>query len=723
MTIQQSRRLMSGASVLVSIMLAQAAWAQSAPADDQSGGLSEIVVTAQKRAENLQEVPIAVTAIASEAITASGVADTRDLATLVPGLAIRTTTGSFQPAIRGIGTSSSVVENPVSLYIDGVYYPQQREGLRELNDIEQVAVLKGPQGTLFGRNATGGVIQITTRKPSQEFSGEAGASIDNYALFKGNMYLTGGLGDSVSASLSAFYATQGDGWGKNLTTGNDTFRLRHDFQVRGKLLIEPGPNTQVMIIGDYQDKDALTNSFQDYPGTQLSFVNLVPLKNEYDTYAGIDSEQKFRGGGLSMQVDHDLGFAKFLSITSWRKGKGRYLFANAYDPAASFIVDSPNAPNENYTQEIQLISPKQTLSWVLGAYYFHNKIGALPHLRIVKGGAAPAPTSTVLNTTNGLEFSESIAPFGQIDWEFSEGTTLTLGARYTYEKRRVDTASTILRLNGTTVNVALKAKQSIEKPSFRVALAHKFSDDVLGYASINTGIKSGGFNVINPGNPAYLPEKLTAYEVGLKTELFDNRVRFNVAGFYYDYTNVQVIQFLAGAQTVVNGASAKLYGIDADFEAQLGQGLRLSGGFMIEHSEFTDYNNAVFSTPKPGGGATISIGSAKGKRLPLAQKFVGTLALDWHRELASGTLDANVTANFNGDYAFEPDNFLRQGDYTMLNASLKYTFPGERVSLSVFGKNLTDERILAQPSTQPIGYPTTYGSAPRTYGVAARVTF
>ena len=723
MSAQPIRQILSVASILASLLATSAAWAQNADAESDDGGLQEIVVTAQKRAENLQEVPIAVTAVGGEAIAASGVADTRELAALIPGLAIRTTTGSFQPAIRGIGTSSSVVENPVSLYIDGVYYPQQREGLRELNDIEQIAVLKGPQGTLFGRNATGGVIQITTRKPSQEFSGEVGASIDNYALIKGNIYLTGGLGENVAASLSTFYSTQGDGWGKNVTTGNDTYRLRHDFQVRGKVHIEPGPDTQLTIIGDYQDKDALTNSFQDYPGTQLSFVNLVPLTSEYDTYSGIDPEQKFKGGGLSLQIDHDFGFAKFLSITSWRKGKGRYLFANAYDPASSFIVDSPNAPNENYTQEIQLISPKQTFSWVLGAYYFHNKIGALPHLRIVSGGAAPAPTSTVLNTTNGLEFSESIAPFGQVDWEFAENTTLTLGARYTYEKRTVDTASTILRRNGTTVNVALNAKQSIEKPSFRVALAHKFSDDVLGYLSYNTGIKSGGFNVINPGNPAYLPEKLTAYEAGLKTELFDNRVRFNVAGFYYDYSNVQVIQFLAGAQTVVNGASAKLYGIDADFEAELGQGLRLSGGFMVEHSEFTDYNNAVFSTPRPTGGAIITIGSAAGKRLPLAQEFVGTIALDWHHELSSGSIDANVTANFNGDYFFEPDNFLRQGSYTMLNTSLKYTLPGDRISFSVFGKNLTNEHILAQPSTQPIGYPTTYGGAPRTYGVTARVAF
>lgn len=304
------------------------------------------------------------------------------------------------------------------------------------------------------------------------------------------------------------------------------------------------------------------------------------------------------------------------------------------------------------------------------------------------------------------------------------GTTLTLGARYTYEKRSVDVTSTILRNNGTTVVVPLKSSISIEKPSFRAALSHQFGDNVLGYVSFNTGIKSGGFNVINPGNPAYLPEKLTAYEAGLKTQLLENKIRLNLAGFYYDYTNVQVIQFLAGAQTVVNGAKAELYGLDVDFEAQLSSELRLSGGFMIEHSRFVDYPNAVFSKPNPAGGAIISISNAAGKRLPLAQEFVGTLAFDWHHELNSGgSIDANLTANYNGDYFFEPDNFLRQKSYVMLNASLRYTFPGEKFTVGLFGKNLGNERILSQPSTQPAGYPTTWGVPPRTYGVDLRAKF
>ena len=712
-------------SVALPLMfLASTAHAQEAEATADDQGLSEIVVTAQKRAENLQDVPLAVTAVSGDTLKAAAVSDTQQLTALVPGLQVRTTAGSFQPAIRGIGTSSSVVENPVALYIDGVYLPQQREGLRELNDIEQVAVLKGPQGTLFGRNATGGVIQITTKAPSHEFKGEAGASIDNYALFKSDLYLTGGLGENAAASISAFYSKQGEGWGDNLTNGHDTFKLRHEFSVRGKLLFEPGPDTSITIAGDYLDRDALTNSFQNYPGTQLTFVQLAPLKNVHDSYAGADSFVKFKGGGASLTIDHDFGFAKLLSISAYRKGKGDIQFDNTGAPGAFFVVQVPNAPNESYSQEIQLISPKSEFSWVVGAYYFHNLNGAKPIRRIITGPLAPAPTSTTLNSTFGTETAESLAPFGQIDWEFVTGTTLTLGARYTYEKRSVDSTTTLTRVNGTQVLIPRIESDSIRKPTFRVALSHQLSDDVMAYVAFNSGFKSGGYNVINPANAAYLPETLKAYEAGFKSEFLDRRVRLNASAFYYDYGNVQITQFVSGVQSISNGAAAKLYGLDVDFEARLGAEFRLSGGFLIEHSEFTNFPNATFSTPRPTGGASLFPGDAKGNRLPLAQEFVGTLGIDWSHDLESGgAIDANVTANYNGDYFFEPDNFARQGDFVFLNASIKYTFPGKRFSVMAFGKNLLDEEVRTQPSSQGIGYPTTYGSPPRTYGIAARVQF
>ncbi|WP_375402993.1 TonB-dependent receptor [uncultured Sphingomonas sp.] len=689
------------------------------------GGLEDIVVTAQRRAQNLQDVPIAVTAVSGEALVASGVTDTQQLVAVVPGLSTRSTAGSFQPYIRGIGTSSSIVENPVALYIDGVYYAQQREGLRELNDVEQIAVLKGPQGTLFGRNATGGVIQITTKAPERTFRGEFGSSIDNYALIRSDLYVTGGLTEHLAASLSAQFSTQGDGWGNNLTTGNDTYRLRHSVGVRGKLLFTPTDLTSLLLIGDYAQRDALQNSYQNYPGTRLSFVDLVPLDSVYDSYAGTDSFQKFKGGGVSLQIDHEFDFANLLTISAYRRGKGDYLFDNAADPASSFVVRSPDAPNESFSQEIQLTSPTGgRFNWVLGAFYFSSLNGVDPIRRDIRGALAPAPLSVTVNTTVGEEETESVAPFGQIDWEFIDDTTITLGARWTYERRKVDSTSTLLRVNGSTAIQTRNESSTIREPSFRAALSHEFDDDVLGYLSFNTGIKSGGFNVLNPANAGYLPEKLEAYEVGLKTQLLDRRLRLNLAGFYYDYANVQVIQFANGFQSIVNGAQARLYGLDVDVETELARGLRLSGGFEIARSKFVNYLNAVFTTPRPTGGAIITAGDATGNRLPLAQEFTGTLALDYRHDLDRGArIDWNATANYNGNYFFEPDNFLKQDDFIYLNGSMIYTLPGGKASLMVFVRNLLDERVISQPTAQSFGYPVTYGSPPRTFGVGARVDF
>lgn len=719
----------SGAVVLaLAAMSAHAQEARDGAAAEETrqGGLQDIVVTAQKRSENLQDVPIAITASSGEDLAAKGVTDMMQLSTVAPGLSIRTTAGAFQPSIRGIGTSSNIVENPVALYIDDVYLPQQREGFRQLDDIAQVAVLKGPQGTLFGRNATGGVIQITTLAPSHEFGGKLRAEIDNYATFRAGAYVTGGLGEDIAGSLSLSYADQGKGWGRNRANGNDTFKILHEFSVRGKLLIEPSPDTAITLIGDYADKKQLANSFQPYEGLPLLFPGTGPLGSVYDSYAGQDSYNAFKGGGLSMKVEQGLGFADLVSITAWRKGVGEYQFDNAAVPQPYFIVHSPRSPSESFTQELQLVSPKSgPFSWVLGAYYFHYSNGSDPIRRTFGGPFTPLPTSAAMTVTTAREVTESIAPFGEASLEFLPETRVTVGARYTYEKRRLEDGRVIAHtVDGSTVTTLFpKDPLTVKEPTFRVALDHRFSPDVLGYVSFNTGIKSGGFNIVTPANNAYLPEKLKAYEAGLKTELLDRNLRLNLSAFYYDYSNLQVIQFIGVTQQVVNGPGAKIYGLDMDFQAQLSDDFRMSGGFEWKHSKFTNFEGAAFSTPRPGGGAIIGPGDASGNRLPLAQKFSGMLAFDYHRDLASGSLDFNLTGNYNGDYFFEADNFLRQKAYVLLNSSVKWTDPDERFSLTLWGKNLLDEKVITQVTSQSIGYPATFGNAPLTFGVTAGYEF
>ncbi|WP_174291586.1 TonB-dependent receptor [Sphingomonas bacterium] len=701
---------------------------------DNATTVGEIVVTAQKRSENLQRVPIVITAVSGAQLATAGVTGLTQLGAVTPGLTVRTTAGAvFQPAIRGVGTSSNVVENPVALYIDGVYLAQQREGNRELPDVEQVAILKGPQGTLFGRNATGGVIQITTRRPSEQFTGEAKVEIDNYATFRASGFVSGGLAHGVAASLSADVTTQGEGYGKNLTTGHDTFQVAHAVSVRGKLLFDIDAKTSVLFIADYLDRKDYTYSFVPYPGTSFSVPLPGPLPSPRDTYSSIDPYASFRGGGVSMTIDHDLDFAKLVSITAYREGRSDYLFEDVPAGQNVFQVGVPSSaqPNRQFSEEVQLVSEKNgPVTYTAGVFYFYNRNANVPVLRQffpVFYGNPPAAVLANLNQTTvtyGSEQTQSVAPFGQLGIRLFEGTHLTLGGRFTYEQRTLTGQLIANHYNGVSpVTNYNPPALTINKPTWRIALDHQFGPDILGYVSYNRGIKSGGFNILTPSNPAYLPERLDAYEAGLKTELFDHRLRLNAGGFYYDYTNLQVIQFVGVSQTIVNGAKARLYGLDVDFTARATPELTLSGGLEALHARFVSYLGAVGSIPKPAGGATLISVDASGNRIPLAQKFAGTLAMDYEKPVSFGTIHANVTANYNGDYKIEADNFLTQKAYTLLNASLAWRPQGDRFEVKIWARNMLDELVLNNTSSQAPGYPTSYGTPPRTFGMTGKVHF
>lgn len=693
--------------------------------------VEEIVVTAQRRAENLQRVPIAITVVSGAQLTNAGVTSLPTLATVAPGLNARTSGGGvFQPSIRGIGTSSNVVENPVALYIDGVYIPNQNEANQDLPDVEQIAVLKGPQGTLFGRNATGGVIQITTRRPTQNFDLQTKAEIDNYATLRGGLLVSGGLAPGIAASISADYAHQGRGWGDNLTTGNDTFRLAHSLSLRGKLLFEPTPDTSILLIGDYLDRKTFTYTFVPYPGT--AFTRALPGPyDKQDTYSPVDPFATFKGGGVSLTIEQKFDAVKLVSISAYRRGNTSYLFDDAPTGTPTFYVGvgKGDQPNRSFTQELQLASiGSGPLTYTFGLFYYHNSNANLPVLRQFfppfYGVAAGPPTANQTTQTYGKETTESVAPFGQVGIKILRDTTLTLGARYTYEDRNLDGRVVLNRYNGTSTTLLYTPPSAtIRKPTWRIALDHQFTPNVLGYVSYNRGIKSGGFNILNPANPAYLPEKLDAYEAGFKSELFDRRLRLNVGGFYYDYNNLQVTQYVGISQAIVNGAKARLYGADIDFNLRATPELSLSGGLELLHARFVSYPNAVGSTPIPAGGAVLFPIDASGNRIPQSQKFAGTLAVDYEKPVSFGTLHANVTANHSGSYFFEADNFLRQEPYTLLNASLGWRSRNQHYSLTFWGRNLLDAIVLNNGTSQAIGYPVSYGQPPRTFGMTAKFIY
>jgi iron complex outermembrane recepter protein len=715
------------ASSIAAILLTQPALAQTsadAASSQDSRGLDDIVVTAQRRAENLQVVPLAVTALTGNELSNKAIFDTQDLVAVVPGYTARATQIAFQPYIRGVGTSAAFVENPAALYIDDVYVPDQRNALVDLADVEQISVLKGPQGTLFGRNSTAGVIQIVTRQPKQELEGFVRAGIDNYETLRTNFYVTGGLTPKIAASLSASYLTQGEGYGTNLTTGEAVLRQDHNFDIRGKLKLDPTDTTSILLIGQYSHSRREGLNSQPYPGTSFAYPGFAPMPSVYDSRSNANRDMTIWGHAFSMNIKQEIGSVDLTLISAYSYDNSSSIKFDADSTAAPlFQVDIPNTPSHSFSQEARLSSTGSgPLTWQLGAYYFNNTNEVNPSVSTIYPPFFPAPAGAVL-TRIGKERAESIAGFVQATWEFTADTKLTGGIRYTYEERKFNGLQTVAVGGGPARGAPTTGELSVNEPTYRISLDHQFGADALGYISFNRGFKSGGFNVLSPTQAPYAPETLDSYETGLKTELFNRSLRLNTAVFYYDYKNIQVFQIVNNVSTISNAAKARLYGLDLDMTAQLTKQLTLTGGLALMNAKFSEYDNAQIAIPKVGGGFLITSGSAKGNRTPLAQNVSGYVAADYDTVALDADMHFNVTASYQGDYYFEPDNFQRQAPYVLLNASFKVTPPNSNLSVTIWGRNLCNEVVQTFGSTNAFGATAYYESPPRTFGATAQYNF
>ncbi|WP_327751866.1 TonB-dependent receptor [Sphingobium sp. SJ10-10] len=711
------------------------AQAQSRPDAADTEVSPDIVVTAQKRTERLQDVPIAVNVASSEQLENSGVKELPQLQAIIPGLNVAVSSGSFLPSIRGVATSSNIVENPVALYIDGVYLPQQQEGLRDLADVEQITVLKGPQGTLFGRNATAGVLQIKTLGPDFDTSGQFNLSYGSYQTVHSNAYITTGLSDRFAVSLSAAYQTQGKGWGKSLTTGKEESKLYHSYSLRGKLLFQIGDATSLLIQGDYLNRLDASANFRAYPGTTLAYQGFGPASNLYDSYSGLAGRALFKGGGVSATFKSDLGFADLISISAYRESD----FDARYDldaVAATIIDTNSSGQGRMYSQELQLISNAGgPLKWVAGAYYFNYRQGYDFFNRDFATGVAPGGAPYRFSPFNRnatlatFEKAESFAPFAQADLEVLPGTTITGGLRYTYEKRRLDGYRQLTDSMGVVAAPThyTPAPLTAKKATWRLAVNRKLSTDAMIFASYSRGFKSGGFNIATPAAPRYLPEQLDDWEIGLKSQFWNRRITFNATGFYYKYKNVQVSQSIGNppSQNVTNGAGAKIYGVDVDLTAKLVDGLTLSGGLELLHPYFTKYLNAPRGVDLSGGGVLIVPGGfdAKGQRIPFARTYVLNGALDYVTPAFGGNLEFNATVTRSGDYYFEPDNIVRQPAYTMLNGGVKLSDASDKYSLRFGVTNAFDKVIYSRDVTVAFGRMVSYGRPPREYTLTLGAKF
>ncbi|HEY2402875.1 MAG TPA: TonB-dependent receptor [Steroidobacteraceae bacterium] len=754
-----SRTIFASLALGAGLAFQALAWGQQAvsagPQQPAGDILEEVIVTAQKRNENLQSVPIALTVLSADQVAQAGITSTTDLGLVTPALTVVNQAGNLLPHIRGVGTTAfgAGFENPIAVYVDGVYLAASDASLLTLNNIAQVEVLKGPQGTLYGRNATGGSIQITTRNPQTTFSGEATVGYGNYQTAVMKAYVTGPIvADTLAADLAVSATHQGKGYGTNIFNGQDVYKTDRDVAVRSKWLWTPSDATTVRFIADYAESAGSQNStFKEAPGTQPEFVPPVPALRPWDFDGDFQPHDGFKGGGGSLRIDQDVAFAELSSTSAYRRSQEYIAFDADGSPQAIEAIGPLLEDDRQFTQELQLTSIQSgPLQWVAGAFYMHSDAKDDP-VHVTFGSPfvypfvpSPAPPFFLVppissSSVSGDERTDSWAVYAQSTLAVTPADHLTLGLRYTADHRHLLASETGTLASGIPgvpdipiyplspnpfVPVApIDESRTFSKPTWRFAFDHRFSDEVLGYVSYNRGFKSGGFNPGVPTDAPYNSEVLDAYETGVKTDLWDRRMRLNAAAYYYDYKNIQVGHFVQGNIGYYNGAAAKIYGADADLEVLVTRELTLTAGAAWIHDRYSSFPNAIYFTPNPAGGNFSSIESARGNRLPLTPDATFNLSADYRQPLPGGAqLGLNVTYSYSDSYVFAPDNILRQPAFSMVGAAMSWTAPGERFIASLWGKNLTNEGVANAILESAIGSLSAY-QPPRSYGINLEMRF
>jgi iron complex outermembrane receptor protein len=720
-------------SALIFGVAASAGVALAAPAAPD-GALEEIVVTAQKRSENLQDVPIAISAVSGDFLAALGANSVTALSEVTPGLQTTTTQGSFAPRIRGVGSNLPNVENSVAMYVDGVYIATPSASLLSLNNVAQVETLKGPQGTLFGRNATGGALLIQTREPTEELSGHFDLSYGDHSTSIFNGYVAGGLTPVIAADIGIHVSHQGEGYGRNLYTGTEVYQTNLDLALRSKWVIRPTDADTIHLIFDFTRRDGSSTSVDyipagTYPSSFLSPPVTTLPPRPFDVSTDADPTDSLTGSGASARIDHEMSWAKLASITAYRE----QLFTERFDidatPACCLRIPVPFPPfflsvplpvqnpvsrDRQISQELQLQSPDnyglRWLTWVTGLYYFHD-------LEAEESSFARVVTN-------------SYSGFGETHIEFLPATRLVLGLRYTDEDRALSVTPgyyTQPEPPGTSAPpLTDEPTKWFSQLTYRLGIDHKFDNGTLIYVSKNLGFKSGGFNSTEPGLPNFEPEKLNAYEVGFKSEFLDHKVRWNGAAFHYSYTNIQMTKLTSNNQLQeYNGPPARSYGADFEVEAAATKQLTLNLGASYIHDRFTaDSPTVQWNVPNPvfPGGSDSFFASARGHRLPNTPDWTANVGLTYVVQTSTGDWTLNANYLHNSGWFGEPDNQLRQPAYDTVNASLYWHLKDKPFTIGLWGRNLSDELVYTAVSGNAVSGLSQY-APPRTYGIKFSADF
>ena len=674
------------------------------PAVDRQAPANEIIVTAQRREQAVVDVPIAITSISGDTLDRSGLEAITDISMLTPGLYLSRGGSFVQPVIRGIGTSvtSLGADANVAVYVDGVYRPSQTGNAFSLVDVERIDVLKGPQGTLFGRNATGGAILVTTQRPS--LTGVEGQFSASYGRFdevglKG--FVTAPISSSIGFSISSIYKDD-NGYTRDVLLNEDV-STHSEFMVRPKLLFMLGDNTELFVTGYYSETSDTTGYSLDIFEGNTTFPAAPFFPDPSEIAQSFVPRNDVESRGADATITHDFGAVKLTSISAYSKVKTDILSdldgttANGGD--VGFLTNQ-----ETFTQEINLASSSTgRFRWVLGGFYYTDK-GEEPQF--------------VFNGSNLLEATidtDALAAFGEVEYEALDNLFLIAGIRYSTEKRDFRQ----VRSNGV-VN-ADSERWSDWAP--RVSVRYALNDWSNIYATYSSGFKSGTYNITANSSTPVNPENVEAFELGYKNS--GSRISFGTSAFYYNYKDLQVqaLNSVTGLTQLTNAGVAEIYGFDIDASANW-ENFILQTGFAYTHATYDDFQNAQVNLPNPNGLGNIAVSpfDATGNFLDRAPEFTANASATYFAPVGGGELAATLAGRYSSEFFFEAANRIRQDAHLLLNGQLSWTPASESFRVSVWGQNLTDVRYAQYKPDTTRGDRIAY-ARPLTYGISLDVFF
>ena len=723
--------------------------------DATAGGLEEIVVTARKREERLQETPISITAVSGEALATRQIETTQELARVVPNLIVsqgQSVSGNSSAGayfIRGIGQIDFLLNTDpgVGLYIDGVYVARSIGSILDLIDVERVEVLRGPQGTLFGRNTIGGAISVVSRPPSDTFGADARATLGSFDLRDARLTLNGPISDTLDGKVAVLWRER-DGWVDRLTDGS---RLGDEESLGARAALRWAPADRLVfdLALDYVDQDGTSppgNVVQivetaNFPGFYNGAVIGPPcvpppgsrtdprcfnpqweagdLLEEQGTF---DSHQELQVFGASLTMEWEIGSDLTLrSITGYRDTDA---LGNRDGDHTPILIQttSDGWQHEQVSEELQLlgVALDDRLDWIVGAYYLSEDGENLQQVTF----------PVVALQSGGSVDNDNFAVFGQVTYDLTERLTLTAGVRYTDETKRFlpDQFVTADPLGlfppgsvpGFRLVPFVESEQSISETTPMVNLAYRWTDRFMVYGTWSEGFKSGGFTQRIfpplPAPPPFDPEFAESYELGFKFDSENGRLRLNGAAYFTDYTDLQV-QVLVGVQPLTaNAGGAEVQGFELELQAVPIEDLEITAGVGYTDAEYTSLDPTVLAT-----GVTLDNEFAQ------VPEWTGTLDVAYTFRAGTGRVIPRAGLTYRSESFMNAANTpsLLQDGYTLVDASLAYETDDGRWRFTAYGQNLTDEIYFNGGFADLVdqGYAEVAVARPREYGLTVQYRY